>query len=117
MRQEEALDGAVKDDDLYVLVGFECGDDLTQFRNRLGPKIFKGGLSNVTRQYDEVRRTKRICLVFARLLMFASEFGFAGSPFTISSCPARNCGSCAHSPCIDVGVSPLFIPLKAQAAE
>ena len=78
MRQEEALDGAVKDDDLYVLVGFECGDDLTQFRNRLGPKIFKGGLSNVTRQYDEVRRTKRICLVSATLLMFASEFRICG---------------------------------------
>jgi hypothetical protein len=43
-----------------------------------GPKIFKGGLSNVTRQYDEVRRTKRICLVFATLLTFASEFRICG---------------------------------------
>jgi hypothetical protein len=38
MRQEEAFDGAVEDDDLYVFVGFECGDDLIQFRNRLGAK-------------------------------------------------------------------------------
>jgi hypothetical protein len=43
-----------------------------------GPKTFKGGSSNVTRQYDEVRRTKRICLVFATLLMFASEFRICG---------------------------------------
>ena len=33
MRQEEALDGAVEDDDLYLLVGFERGDDLIQLRN------------------------------------------------------------------------------------
>ena len=31
-----------------------------------------------TRQYDEVRRTKRICLVSATLLMFASEFRICG---------------------------------------
>jgi hypothetical protein len=37
--------------------------------------MFKGGLSNVTRQYDEVRWTRRICLVFATLLTFTSEFG------------------------------------------
>ena len=42
MRQKEALDGAVKDDDLYVLVGFECGDDLIQFRNRLRAKDIQG---------------------------------------------------------------------------
>jgi hypothetical protein len=38
MRQKEAFYSAVKDDDLYVFVGFECGDDLIQFWNRLGAK-------------------------------------------------------------------------------
>src|SRR5216683_7105124 len=38
MRQKEALDCAVEDDDLYVFVGFECGDDLIQFRNCLRAK-------------------------------------------------------------------------------
>jgi hypothetical protein len=42
----------------------------------------------VTRQYDEARRTKRIFLVFATLIL-ASEFRIFGSPFTI--CAARNC--------------------------
>src|ERR1700692_2902112 len=38
MRQKEALDGAIEEDTLYVFVGFECGDDFIQFRNRLRAK-------------------------------------------------------------------------------
>ena len=31
MRQKEALDGAVEDNDLHERIGFECRDDLIQF--------------------------------------------------------------------------------------
>src|SRR5229473_3800313 len=46
-----------------------------------GPKIFRGGWSNVTRQYDGVRRSRRICSLFFALVMFVSKYGlqvFAG---------------------------------------
>jgi hypothetical protein len=67
--------------------------------------MFKGGLSNVTRQYDEVRRTKRICLVFATLRMFASEFmicGFVIYDLFMSSAKLRQLYSFALH---DVGVA------------
>ena len=35
MRQKEPLDGAIENDHLYLLVGFESRDDLIQLRNRL----------------------------------------------------------------------------------
>src|SRR5262245_35599823 len=40
-----------------------------------GPKIFRGGWSKVTRQYDDVRRARWICLALVTLLMFVSEIG------------------------------------------
>jgi hypothetical protein len=42
VRQEETLDGAVEDDDLYIIVGFECRDDLVQLRNGLGANDIQG---------------------------------------------------------------------------
>ena len=42
MRHKEALDGAVEYDNLYVLISFECRDDLVQLRNGLGPKDIQG---------------------------------------------------------------------------
>ena len=51
MRQKEAIDGAVEDDDLYVLVCFERLDDLIQLRNALRPEDVEGRMVlNVTRQ-------------------------------------------------------------------
>src|SRR2546423_850642 len=42
MRQEEAAGGAAAVADLFVFVGFERGDDLVQFRNRLRAKDIQG---------------------------------------------------------------------------
>jgi hypothetical protein len=42
VRQEETLDGAVEDNDLYIIVGFECRDDLVQLWNGLGAKDIQG---------------------------------------------------------------------------
>ena len=36
VRQEEAFDGAIEDDDLHVLIGFERHDDLVKLWDRLG---------------------------------------------------------------------------------
>src|SRR6516162_1859229 len=47
-----------------------------------GPKIFRGGWSNVARQYDDVRRARRICLALVSLLMFVSEIGTAAVPIS-----------------------------------
>jgi len=38
MRQEEAIDGAVEDHDFYVIVRFQCRDDLVQLRHGLWAK-------------------------------------------------------------------------------
>jgi len=42
VRQEETVDGAVEDDDLYVFVRFECRDDLVQLRHGLRAKDIQG---------------------------------------------------------------------------
>ena len=36
VRQEEAFDGAIEDDDLHMLIGFERHDDLVKLWDRLG---------------------------------------------------------------------------------
>ena len=38
MRQKEALNGAVENNNLYLLVSFERRDNLIQLRNGLRPK-------------------------------------------------------------------------------
>jgi hypothetical protein len=68
----------------------------------------------VTRQYDEVRRTKRICLVFATLLIFASEFricGFAIQDLFMSGAKLQQLCS------FGCWRGPVVAPLKAQVAE
>ena len=42
VRQEEAVDGAVEDDDLDVLVGLERRDDLVELRNRFRAEDVQG---------------------------------------------------------------------------
>jgi hypothetical protein len=38
MREEETLDGAIENNNLYVLISFECSDNLFQLRNGFRPK-------------------------------------------------------------------------------
>ena len=42
MRNEEALDRAVEDDDLHVGIGFECGDDRVQLGHGFRPEDVQG---------------------------------------------------------------------------
>jgi hypothetical protein len=87
MRQEEALNGAVENNNLYVFVGSSAVTISFNSGIVSGPKIFKGGLSNVTRQYDEVRRARRICL--ATLLMFVSKIRITDCHLAMVRCGAR----------------------------
>jgi hypothetical protein len=36
VREEEAFDGAIEDNDLHMLIGFERHDDLVELRDRFG---------------------------------------------------------------------------------
>jgi hypothetical protein len=61
MGDKEAVDGAVKDADLHLLVFLDRGDDVAQLRQFLRAEDVTGGMSKVTRQYDGSRRSSRIC--------------------------------------------------------
>jgi hypothetical protein len=39
---KKAIDGAVENDNLYIVVGFQRRDDLVQLRDGLGPKDIQG---------------------------------------------------------------------------
>jgi hypothetical protein len=42
MRQEETIDGAIEDNDFYVIIRFQCRDDLVQLRYGFGTKDIQG---------------------------------------------------------------------------
>jgi hypothetical protein len=42
VRQKEALDGTVENNNLYMLISFECGDNLIQLRNGLRSEDIQG---------------------------------------------------------------------------
>jgi hypothetical protein len=46
-----------------MLIRLDRGDDVVYCGICFGPKMFSGGISKVTRQYDGKRRSSRICSV------------------------------------------------------
>jgi len=60
--REENPSTRCQDDNLDLLISLERRDDLVQLRMVSGPKMLRGGWSNVTLQYVGDRRARRISL-------------------------------------------------------
>jgi hypothetical protein len=93
VRQKKAIDSAVEDSDLYLTVSFQRRDDLVQLRDGLGPKNIQRRVVKVTRRYNAVRRSRRICSPFF-VAMFASKSGpghrsLRMAPISGCECPIR----------------------------
>ena len=64
MREEKAIDGAVGNDRLHALVGFERHDDVIQLRNVLRPEYVQGRMIERDPPHSRAYGTPRLPISF-----------------------------------------------------